>query len=66
MLFSNLYNMLRSYIASAYNMLYNLLCKIAPPLHSTPCYIAVFACYNAHCYSMCYIAPGYMASLTAI
>ena len=53
-----LYNILRCYIASAYNMIYNILCYIAPLLYSTPGYIAGFAIYIAHCYSMYYIASA--------
>ena len=65
MLYSMLYNMRRCYVASAYNMLYYILCYAAPTLYNAPCYIADFACYIAHPHSTCYIAPSYIASLKA-
>ena len=41
-----LYSMLRCYISSEHNMLYNILCYIPPAFYTpTPCYIAVFASY---------------------
>ena len=61
MLYSVLYNMLRCNIASAYNMLNNILCYIAPTLYNTPCYITVFACFLTHSHSTCYVPSSYIA-----
>ena len=36
-----LYNMRRYYIATEYNMLYNITCYISTPLYNAPWYIAV-------------------------
>ena len=67
MLYSMLYNMLRCYIAPAYNMLYDIqVYAMQHPFYNTPCYISVFACYVTHSHSTCYIAPSHIAPLYSI